>query len=177
MPLGPDELVALARVTRPVGVKGDLRVEPLADRPLRLESGRRVWLVIPERRAGFTVAAVKGDKTRPILSLQELCDRTVAETWRGALVMVLRRDLPALPAGEYYDFDIVGLEARSSDGQRLGVVTEVMHLPANDVYVIRRDGGGEILLPAVHAVVNKIDVAGGYMVVSPWPEWDDDRAH
>lgn len=177
MPLGPDELVALARVARPVGVKGELRVEVLADRPLPVGVGHKVWLVGSAGRSQFRLWSIKQSGTHwASVGLEEISTRNDAEVWRGALLMVPRRELPPLPAGEYYDFDVEGLEARTPQGERLGTVTSVMHLPGNDVYAIRRPDGRELLVPAVRAVVHEINVAGGFMVVSPWPEWDDANA-
>lgn len=177
MPLGPDELVALARVTRPVGVKGELRVEVLADRPLSVGIGRKVWLVGTAGRAQFQLRSIRQNGMHwATIGFQEISTRNDAEVWRDALVMVPRRELPVLSPGEYYDFDVEGLEACTPQGERLGTVTSVIHLPSNDVYTIRRPDGRELLVPAVRAVVHEINVAGGFLVVSPWPEWDDVNA-
>ncbi len=71
---------------------------------------------------------------------------------------------------EYYDHQLEGLAAVTVDGERLGVVTEVLHLPAQDVLAVRRDGGGEeLLVPFVAAIVPTVDLAGGRVEIDPPP--------
>jgi hypothetical protein len=65
-----------------------------------------------------------------------------------------------LPEGHFYLHDVIGLRAVTADGEELGIVTDVLRSPANDVYV-----AGSLLIPAVKAVVDRIDPAAGLLVV------------
>ena len=85
-------------------------------------------------------------------------DRDVA---RGAVIEVERDALPEPAEGEYYAFQLVGLEVEESDGAKLGRVTEVSSGPANDV--LELDTG--LALPLVDACVREVDLAGGRIVV------------
>lgn len=89
-----------------------------------------------------------------------------AEPLVGARVLIAAEDLPKLPEGEYYWFEVVGLEAVTEEGEPVGRVTEILSGPTHDVYVLR-DGDREHLVPAVDEVVVAIDPAAGRIVIRP----------
>lgn len=112
------------------------------------------------------VHGVRRHKGNLLLLLDEVTSLTDAEALIGARVLVARETLPALPEGEFYWFEVVGLEAVTEGGEPLGRVAEILTGPGHDVYVVR-DGGRERLVPAVDEVVLSIDPAAGRMVVRP----------
>lgn len=101
----------------------------------------------------------------PMMLFAGYTNRTAAESLRGELIEVDADDLPELPDGEYYIDDLVGLEVVTVDGESIGRLAEVLETGANDVYVIRREGAKDVLLPAIPDVVREVDIAGGRMTV------------
>ena len=91
----------------------------------------------------------------------------------GKLLTVDRSEAAPLNEGEYYTFDIIGLTVFDMSGNELGTVENVLRTGSNDVYQARRTDGGELLIPALKAVVKEIDVAGGRMVVDMPEEISD----
>jgi len=87
---------------------------------------------------------------------------TVAEL-RGSLLVVRREEVHPLPEGFHYVFEIVGLEVETEAGERIGRVVDVLPMPANDVYVVDRDGK-EVLLPAIQDLI-RIDKSEGRLVI------------
>jgi 16S rRNA processing protein RimM len=73
---------------------------------------------------------------------------------------------------DFYLFEIVGLRVITEDGEEVGMVEEVMETKANDVYVIRKDDGSELLLPAIESVIRDINFDEEVIVVA-LPEWDN----
>jgi 16S rRNA processing protein RimM len=99
-----------------------------------------------------------------LVRFEEFDDRTFAQSLAGMVLTVPACDAPELPAGQYYVHQIEGLRVRSDDGRDLGVIAEVMQPGANDVYVV--DGPlGELLIPAIPDVVQRVDLSEGVMVV------------
>ncbi len=89
-----------------------------------------------------------------------------ADVLRGAVVEANASDLPEQPKGVYYHYQIIGLKVLTESGEALGRVSEIIESPANDVYVVTPDDGGdELLVPALEEVVRSIDVAGGVITV------------
>ena len=71
---------------------------------------------------------------------------------------------PALSEGEYFHFQLLGLQVFTEEGERLGRVCEILETGSNDVYVVSGDGG-ELLLPALADVIRRVDLAERVMVV------------
>jgi 16S rRNA processing protein RimM len=88
-----------------------------------------------------------------------------AAAFRGKLLSLPEEELGSLPEGEYYRFQILGMDVYDADGAHLGRVAEVLTTGGNDVYVVRGERG-ELLLPAIEDVVKAIDVDGRRMSVS-----------
>ena len=99
------------------------------------------------------------------LKLRGVADRDAAEALRGSLLLIDVADLPALPAGQHYRFELIGCVAFSAAGVRFGVVSEVWDTgAAHDVLVIAGDDGKQRLLPMVAALMREKDIAGQRIV-------------
>ena len=170
--------VVVARLGRPQGLRGEVTVEVRTDEPeLRLALGA-VLLTrgadLGDPPAGvpptLTVSSSRDQNGRLMLGFEGIEDRTAAETLRDVLVAV-EVDPDARPEDpeEFYDHQLVGLAARTVDGTELGAVADVLHLPSQDVLVVRRDGAEDVLVPFVGAIVPTVDLAGGALIVDPPP--------
>lgn len=100
-----------------------------------------------------------------IIHLDGVSDRDAAEALRGAFVHIHIDDAVPLEDGEYYLFQIEGIQVISDTGQILGRLTDLIETGANDVYVITTPEEQEILLPVIPEVVQKVDVVAGVMTV------------
>ncbi len=136
---------------RPHGLDGSFFVEQASDDPERFAAGAVVY--VGGERAEV-VASKRGSGGRPVIRL----DRQAP---RGAELAVPREALPPTAEGEYYAFQLVGLEVEESGGAKLGRVTEVSSGPANDV--LELDTG--LALPLVDACVQQVDLDAGRIVV------------
>lgn len=118
----------------------------------------------------LTVAGSREHSGRLAVAFEGVADRTVAESLRGVLLVVARASAPPLDdPDEFWDHDLVGLRVRTVDGEGLGEVAEVLHLPGGSTLSVRRPDGRELLLPFVHAMVPTVDVTGGVIEVDPPP--------
>ena len=144
--------VQVGKVGKPHGLEGAFFVEEGSDDPERFAKG--VTLLVDGQRARVVESKRAGG--RPVIRL----DREVA---RGASIEVERDQLPEPAEGEYYAFQLVGLEVEEEGGETLGRVTEIASGPANDV--LELDTG--LALPLVDACVRKVDLSGGRILVQP----------
>jgi len=154
------ETVRVGFVRRAVGLGGELEVEPLGENPGRFVPGSLL------RLAGRQVEVEQAQPGGPVvrLKLVGVGDRDAADRLRGQYLEVSGSDVPSLPEGAYYQWQLVGLGVVDPSGQPLGRLEEVLEYPANDVYRVV-NGGAEILVPAVREVVREVDLDGGRMVV------------
>lgn len=99
-----------------------------------------------------------------LLALRGVTTRTGADTLRNLLLEVPESDLPPLSEGEYYRYQLIGVEVFDASGAALGRIEDVIDTGANDVYAVR-NAEGELLVPAIDSVVRAVDLPAGRMVV------------
>ena len=157
--------VAVGRINATWGLRGHVKVTPLTSNPKRIQPGE-VLLVRGEPREVLDVRYPKGF---PCVVFEGYEDATAAQALRGTLIEIAEADLPDLGQDEYYVHDLVGLEVVSTAGARLGRLAEVLRTGANDVYIVRRKGERDLLLPAIGDVIAEVDLEGGRMVVELLP--------
>ena len=155
--------VAAGRLLRVRGVRGEVLVEPLAPHE-SLSAGTGV--TVSGREYKIERARSEGRFLR--VKLAGVNTRENAQALRGAYLQVREADLAALPEGEYYRFQLIGLNVNSVDGRSLGQVTDVLSAPENDIYVVSGPSG-EVLIPAVDDVVQDIDLSAGYITIEIIP--------
>jgi 16S rRNA processing protein RimM len=170
---GPQFLV-VARIIRPHGVRGDLRIQALTAFPERLADLNVVYLSArPDDTAHLIECQVS--RARPdraefwLLHLDGIDDREAAEAYRGHYVMVSLADAVPLEADEVYLFQVMNLEVFTEEGESLGHVVDIIETGANDVFVIRGEAYGEILIPAIEQVIIRISPETGRMIVRLLP--------
>ncbi|MDT0308198.1 ribosome maturation factor RimM [Streptomyces sp. DSM 44917] len=172
--------VVVARIGRAHGIKGEVSVEVRTDEPeTRLAPGA-VLVTDPPAVGPLTVTGGRVHSGRLLLRFAGVDTRTAAEALRNTLLIaeVDPDELPEDPE-EYYDHQLIGLEAVTPEGAVLGAVTEVAHLPGQDLLVVARPGGGEAMVPFVAEIVPEVDLAARRAVVQPPPGLldDVDEAH
>ena len=148
--------VAIGRVLRPWGLRGDLKVESLTDFPDRFEPGARLWLNAVER----VVERARWQKGALYLKLTGIDEPNAADTVRDLLLEIPETELHALDADEFYHHQLIGLAVLTSDGQDLGSVAEVLSPGGNAVLVVR-GARGEVLLPFIDDVIQSVDINAG----------------
>lgn len=154
--------VVVGRIGRAHGIRGELNVEIRTDEPdRRFAPGSSV--VCGDRT--LTIASARHHSGRLVVAFTEIPDRTAAEAIHGAVLeaVIDPADIPTDPE-EFYDHQLVGLDARRGDAV-VGKVTGLIHLPAQDTLTIDIDSR-EVLVPFVTALVPEVNVIGGYVRVA-----------
>lgn len=163
----PAEFVAVGRVVRPHGVRGNLLVEAISDLIHSLEQGVEVHLGDSERKT--RVKYLRSHQNRYLLAVEGVHDRSEAEQYRGAEVLLSGQKTEDLPEGTYYHWQIVGLNVISDEGESLGTISRILETGANDVYVVEKEGAKELLLPAIDSVIVEVDLEQETLVVRLLP--------
>lgn len=166
---GTQRLV-VGRVGRAHGIRGELAVEVRTDDPdLRFAAGTALTTDPPEH-GPLVVVRARPHSGRLLVTFEGVGDRTAAEALRGTLLTVDATDDPRLDdPDEFYDHQLTGLAVATVTGEAVGVVADVLHPPGSDLLAVRRDDGGEVLIPFVRAIVPVVDLAAGRLVVDPPP--------
>lgn len=162
--------LVVGRIGRAHGLKGDVSVEVSTDEPeLRLGPGA-VLATDPASVGPLTVESGRVHSGRLLLRFAGVTDRNGAEALRGTLLIaqVDPEERPEDPE-EYYDHQLVGLDVLLSDGTAVGELTEVIHLPYQDLLTVRTPDGVEVLVPFVERIVPTVDLANQRVVIDPPP--------
>jgi 16S rRNA processing protein RimM len=165
---GEPVYLAVGKLRRPHGVKGEMLMEVLTDFPQRLWRNKTVYL--GERHDPIVINTIRPQDRALLLSFEGIEDCDTVGKLRNLIVYVKNKDLPKLPEGEYYYHELIDLTVLDENGQRLGVLTEILETGANDVYVVQPPEGDEILLPVIDGVILNVDLERREMRVHP-PEW------
>ena len=158
-----DGFIVIGEITKPHGVRGEMRVKPHTDEPERFTWLEQVYVgqKNPHRMA---VEQARLHQDMILLKLTAVNDRTAAELLRGEWLMVPEAEALPLEEGEYFLFQLEGLSVFTTGGEALGTLTSVIETGANNVFVVSGDQG-ELLLPDIDEVVQEIDFENGRMVV------------
>lgn len=158
--------LAIGRVARAHGVRGEISVVVLTDFPERFETTEWVYLGNEYEATAYRLEKYRWHKKNILLTLAGISDRDQAEQLKGQFVQVPLEEAVPLPEGSYYLYQLMGLQVITTDGEDLGFIADIIETGANDVYVVKKDGQPDILLPAIADVMKSIDIEKGQMTVA-----------
>lgn len=162
--------LVVARIGRAHGIKGEVTVEVRTDEPeLRLGPGA-VLATEPASTGPLTIETGRVHSGRLLLRFAGVGDRTAAEALRNTLLIaeVDPEDMPEDP-DEYYDHQLMDLDVVLADGTEIGRITEITHLPSQDLFIVERPDGTEVMIPFVEEIVTEIDLLEQRAVIDPPP--------
>jgi 16S rRNA processing protein RimM len=171
-PAEPYYLV-LGKITRPHGIRGELRLEIATRLPGLLDDLDTVFLghdpFDKDGAAAWTLRSHRQHQQNVLLTLEGVDDRTAAEALQNKLVMVPLRETLPLEEGEIYFFQLIGMAVYTETGEYLGDVAEIMETGANNVYLLRGGRRGEVLIPDTDEVIRSIDAGARRITITPIP--------
>jgi 16S rRNA processing protein RimM len=162
--------LTIGRVLKAHGVTGEVVVEVRTDDPeLRFVPGATLRAKSPDdHQRSYVVDTVREHGVRLLLRLDGVADREGAEALRGSVFVIDSADLPPITDSDtYYDHQLEGLRVHTTAGENLGTVTEVLHTAAGELLAVRRECGGELLVPFVAAIVTSVSPGEGIVEIDP----------
>ena len=152
------------------GLRGEVKVFPTTDAPSRYDDLEEVELLTKEGKyLHLEVERVRYFKNLVIVKFKHYDNINDIEQYKKCNLYVTRENAVELAEDEYFVADLIGLTAKSDDGEELGTLTDVLTTGANDVYVIKGEDGGELLVPAIHDCVQEVNVEEGYVTLHLLP--------
>jgi len=162
-PRGEPVYLVIGRLQRPHGVRGEMLMRLHTDFPERIVPGRKVF--IGEFREQAIFETIRPHLAGKLVKFDGYETPESIGQFRNQWVYVRADDVPPLPDGMHYTFELMGLHVEDELGNELGVLTEILETGANDVYVVKDEVGAEILLPAIPSVVRSVDMNSRVMCV------------
>ncbi len=163
----PDR-VEVGIIINTFGVKGEVKVMPITDDPAVFSEFKTVFISKPGGESSeFEIRKSRPHKKWAILRIKGIDSRNQAAKLKDSSVYVAKNELSELEQDTYYERDLVGMEVYDLRGEFIGVISDILKTKANDIYQVRREGGLEILIPAIKDVIKTVDVASNRMVIDP----------
>jgi 16S rRNA processing protein RimM len=159
----PPEYLVVGRVVRPHGIRGALIVVALSPMIRSIEPESRILFGNPPEPQ--TIVQIRPHRDRYLVTIRGCSSREQAERFRGMELRLPFETVEPLAEGEYYHWQILGLQVVTTDGQALGEVVQILETGANDVYIVRAEQGAEQLIPAIEQVIKHIDLVKGIIEI------------
>jgi 16S rRNA processing protein RimM len=163
--LDKDDTIRVGKITGAHGIHGEIEVLAygLPEDVAGLAAGSQLTKLFIKGKP-YPIKSARKHKKLILFKLMGIAKREEAEALRGSEVSISRQELPALQKGEYYWFELMGMEVSSEDGEDLGKISNIFSTGSNDVYEVRGPLG-EILIPAIEGGVIRVDAEKKRMTI------------
>ena len=158
--------IPLGEIVTTHGITGWLKLKPYNPRTTILTANLEVWLGQEGARYPHAIEASRPHKGQFLVKLSGVDSMSEAEKRVGSTLWVAEQSLDSLPSGEYYHYQVIGLEVFDTEGKRIGVVARTWSTPAGELYVVE-GAFKQHLIPAVKEIIERVDLAAGKMIINP----------
>lgn len=173
-PDGEPEYLVVGSLRRAHGVRGEIVMEVVTDFPERLQAGARVY--VGSLHTPLMIQGVRSRSEGLLIKFTGIDTPEEVARYRNKLVYVTTADRPSLPEGHYYEHQVLGFAVVDNEtNETIGSLGEIMRTGANDVYVVKRPDGSEVLLPVIPSVVLDLDINRRMIHVHLLPGLIEDR--
>lgn len=161
------DVITIGKILKPVGLRGEVKVALLTDFPDRFEKLREVIVQTGEEaQQQVQIDHIRYGPPFVYITFSGLSSVTLVDPLIGGLIQIPEEQRVPLPEGSYYQFELQGMDVYLEEGAFLGKVDQILQTGSNDVFIVK-SGEREYLIPALHAVVKKIDLSKREMVIHP----------
>ena len=147
------------------GLRGEVKVFPTTDDAARFQTLKNVVLDTGREKLDLEIQSVRFFKQFVIVKFKGIDNINDIEMYKGRDLWIPREEAQELGEDEYYVGDLIGMDVLLENGEKFGVLRDVMETGANDVYVVEQVNGDEILLPAIHECILDVNVDENTMTV------------
>jgi 16S rRNA processing protein RimM len=151
----------VGKIVNTHGIKGEVRVISKTDFPdERYTVGNKLYFFKQGTKdyQELIVQAYRRHKQFDLLTFEGYTSINAVEQFKGGILKINKEQLGELNEGEYYYHEIIGCEIFSEEGEKIGVIKDILSPGANDVWVIRKEGSTkEFYIPYIDDVVKEVD--------------------
>jgi 16S rRNA processing protein RimM len=151
-----EKLIPIGKIERMHGLRGEVKVRPLTDFPERFAPTTSVYVVKGDSTKRLSISSSRPHKAGTLIAFADIDQPDDAERLVGSTICVEEHEMPSPPQNTYFIHELIGFDVFDEGDNRLGELTEVWQLPANDVFVVRDEEAFEMLFPAIKDAVKNI---------------------
>ncbi|KGX93189.1 16S rRNA-processing protein RimM [Pontibacillus halophilus JSM 076056 = DSM 19796] len=162
-------LYTIGKVVNTHGVRGEVRVIQVTDFEDRFEPGNVVYFISPDggKPQTLTIRTHRTHKNFQLVSFEDYPSLNDVEPMKGGELAISEEQQGELSEGEFYYHEIIGCEVHTTSGEHIGQIKEILSPGANDVWVIKRKGKKDALIPYIEQVVKQINVDEKKVTIEP----------
>lgn len=162
-----DDLVAIARIARPHGLRGELSADVLTDFPERFDGLESVIAVLPgDARRELKIERFRYQNERILLKFAGLDRIEDTEFLRNAEICVTEEEAVELDEDEFFDWELSGCSVETVEGVKVGKVKELLRTGGTEVLVIE-GAEKEYLIPFAESICTVVDIDAKRIVIDP----------
>ncbi|HLS20436.1 MAG TPA: ribosome maturation factor RimM [Bacillota bacterium] len=153
-----ETLYEVGKIVNTHGVKGEVRVIRITDFPERFNVGNTLYIKKNNNTIPLTIKSHRTHKQFDLLRFEGYERIEDVQQLMQITLHIKQSQLTPLPEGQYYYYEIIGCEVVTTEGELIGVVDHILAPGANDVWVVKRTKGKEVLIPYIKDVVKHVDI-------------------
>jgi len=162
-----EDLVAIARIVKPRGLRGESVADVLTDFPERFDGLERVTAVMPKgERLDLKIEDSWFQKNRIVIKFEGYDSVEAAETLRNADICIAESEAVELETDEFFDWELTGCRVETINGEKVGTVREVMRTGGTEILVVAGDEK-EFLIPFAETICVEVDVDRKVIKIDP----------
>ena len=156
-----EQFLEIGQIVNTFGIKGMVKVKAFTDYIERFSELKEV--LIDEKE--YKIQEVKYHKNMVLLQLEGITKIEEAEKLKNEYLKIKRENAIPLEEDTYFVVDLIGLNVYSDENEYLGELIDIFNTGSNDIYVVRREGKPQLLLPAIKDVIKQIDIENKKIIV------------
>lgn len=160
-------MFTIGKIVNTHGIKGEVKVLRISDFDERFTPEQTVYVIKDDKPIELTIATHRLHKGFDLIQFKDYANINLVESFKGCKLKIREDQLTELEDHEFYYHEIIGCEVYTSDNTKLGKVKEILSPGANDVWVVKRETGKDLLIPYIEDVVKQVNIETKRIVIEP----------
>ena len=157
-------MIYVMQIVNTHGIRGEVKALHFTDGEVFF---KKVKTVYKKDNTPVKILSYRFQKGAVLLKLEGVDDVETAEKLKFTELYAKEEDLPRLPKGEYYFFELIGLTAVLTDGEEIGKVTDVIENNASNLLEITKTNGEKVLVPNIPVFVGDVKLKEEKIYITP----------
>ncbi|WP_440895287.1 ribosome maturation factor RimM [Amphibacillus sp. Q70] len=159
----------VGKIVNTHGIKGEVKVVRITDFEQRFKPGNQLYLFLKDKSEPIKVTIQKHRKHKQfdMLLFEDFTSINEVEHFKEGILKIPATDQHSLEEGSYYYHEIIGCDVKTTSGESLGKISEILAPGANDVWVVKRKNDKDLLIPYIEPIVKEVNVKENYVIIEP----------
>lgn len=168
------EYLEIGQIVSTHGIKGSVKVNPFTDDMSRFDDLKKLYIETKSGLKEVLIEQVSYHKNQVILKFKDIDSIEEVNQYRNCYLKIDRQDAVKLPKNSYFIVDLMECEVYDEAQNYVGKVVDIFPTGSNDVYVVKKDNGKDLLLPAIKEVIKNVDIESKKIIVNLIEGLDDE---